>query len=331
VSWFPSVTMPDATLARLFLHIRTLAGGRPVATVVPFTDLACDGATVAVARERAVEAAQERLADVSGTLRADLAGDAEAALETRSLTVAPERSAEKLTLTVSVVVIARKRSGGMMHSVWAPGVPGWSVAAHGRAEALRLAARALEDIFGGWPAAPVIALDLTGPVELHPLELPFEPQSDASASRVDPAAELAADDLTAMAAAGRLGRLDRRDPLVERVLAVLAGDGRASVLLVGPGDVGKSALTHEVAARLAAGEVPPALRGRALIRLSANELIAGALHRNVAREGQEDGRHGPAHPGGNCDGGPGRDRRCRPLERERQQLVAVAATVYGER
>jgi len=79
------------------------------------------------------------------------------------------------------------------------------------------------------------------------------------------AIEQAGEDLTARAAAGSIGRLDRRDPLVERVLAALSADGRCSVMLVGPGDVGKSALTNEVAARLQAGDVPAALSGIRLL------------------------------------------------------------------
>ena len=49
-------------------------------------------------------------------------------------------------------------------------------------------------------------------------------------------------------------------------------------MLVGPRDVGKTALLHEVAGRLAKGDVPPALRGRPLWRITANELIAGATY-----------------------------------------------------
>src|SRR5262249_52774232 len=85
-------------------------------------------------------------------------------------------------------------------------------------------------------------------------------------------------DLTAQAASGQLGRLDRRDELVTLTLVALAREERCSVLLVGPSDVGKSALINELAVRLHEGSVPEALRGRRLVRLTANELIAGAQY-----------------------------------------------------
>ena len=50
------------------------------------------------------------------------------------------------------------------------------------------------------------------------------------------------------------------------------------MLLVGPPDVGKTALVHELARRIAAGEAPQALHERKVWRVSANELIAGAMY-----------------------------------------------------
>jgi ATP-dependent Clp protease ATP-binding subunit ClpA len=261
------------------MHTRELPSGRAVATVIPLTDVACDAATVEDARARAIEEAEERLPNLPVDFRADLSGDADAELETLALTLSREHGDQKLPLTLSVVLVRRQRSAGEIYSVSAPGVPRWSVAASDRADALALAARALEETLANWAAEPLMALDARGVLELQPFSLPFEAEPETGDSApADPAAQLGADDLTALAAAGQLGRLDRRDPLVERVLAALAADGRASVLLVGPGDVGKSALTHEVAARLASGDVPPALRNRRLIRLSANELVAGARY-----------------------------------------------------
>lgn len=269
--------MGDAKTAQLFVHTRELPSGRGVATIVPLTDVVSDGATVEIARARSIEAAKERLPDLPVPFRADLSGEADAQLEELVLAVSSANREGKLPLRLSVVVVQRQRSTGDVYSVSAPGVPRWSVAASERSAVLALAASALEEILADWPAEPAMALDASGRVGLQPLSLPFEPEVEAEDSApANPAGMLGADDLTALAAAGRLGRLDRRDPLVDRVLAALASDGRASVLLVGPGDVGKSALTHEVAARLASGEVPPALRNRKLIRLTANELIAGA-------------------------------------------------------
>ena len=74
------------------------------------------------------------------------------------------------------------------------------------------------------------------------------------------------------------GRIDGRDELVQRALEMLAAPDRSSILLVGPPDVGKTALVYEIARRIGAGETPQALHGRSVWRVSANELIAGAMY-----------------------------------------------------
>jgi len=79
-------------------------------------------------------------------------------------------------------------------------------------------------------------------------------------------------------APGPPGNFDLRGGLVERVLVALATPERSSVILVGPRDVGKTALVHEIARRLVTGAVPPALAGAELWRISANDLIADARY-----------------------------------------------------
>ncbi len=69
-------------------------------------------------------------------------------------------------------------------------------------------------------------------------------------------------DLTARAGDGTLGRVDGRDDLVRQILLTLADPERSSVLLVGPHAVGKTALVHEVAARLARARFRRHSRGR---------------------------------------------------------------------
>ena len=78
--------------------------------------------------------------------------------------------------------------------------------------------------------------------------------------------------------AAEVGRIDRRDDLVRRVLETLAAEGRSSVMLVGRSDVGKTALVHEIGRRIAERDAPEPLHGRRLWRISANELIAGAQY-----------------------------------------------------
>ena len=273
----------------LFLHTRRVPSGRWVATAVPFTDLTRDSDTRREAGSLAVAAARERLNTLGGAFRADLSNEAEAELESIAVTIGPERSGEKIDLLLSVVVVRYARSAGELFCAYAPGVGNWSAAAKRRDGVVALAKRALEDILGSWPAGAAMALDVHDVVSIRPVRVPLPSTSRpvsgaAGAAANESQVESSADDLTALAREGKLGRLDRRDPLVERVLAVLAADGRASVLLVGASDVGKTTLIHEVAARLAAGEVPPALRGRTLIRISANELIAGARFTGMWQE-----------------------------------------------
>ncbi|MBM3458335.1 MAG: PCRF domain-containing protein, partial [Armatimonadetes bacterium] len=81
--------------------------------------------------------------------------------------------------------------------------------------------------------------------------------------------------LTAEGTWQRLGSAVRRDDLVEQMLTTLAGERQNSLLLVGNSDVGKTALVHEVARRLAEGRVPENLVGRQLWSVTANNLIAG--------------------------------------------------------
>lgn len=59
------------------------------------------------------------------------------------------------------------------------------------------------------------------------------------------------------------------------MIATLAGRRQASILLVGPESVGKTALVHEVAARIHSGDVPPPLKDRQVWFVTANDLIAG--------------------------------------------------------
>ncbi|HEY1011733.1 MAG TPA: AAA family ATPase, partial [Herpetosiphonaceae bacterium] len=113
------------------------------------------------------------------------------------------------------------------------------------------------------------------------LELPDaeEPQSASRAPSNDASEEdvlgLCGLKLNDQAAAGRLGRADRREALVEQMITTLAADRMNSVMLVGGGDVGKTALLHEVVERIRSGAVPEALKKREIWFVTANNLIAG--------------------------------------------------------
>jgi ATP-dependent Clp protease ATP-binding subunit ClpA len=267
----------------LFLHLQTLPSGRVVATPMPFTDLSVEAESIDRARALAQEAALERLENIPGLFRAALFNEQDAELASARLRVPAEARIEAAVITVGFVLFRRHTASGEAYVAYAPGVPQWSVAGGTREQTLKAAADALQEQLKTWPPGSAVALDQVGEVSLEQMPVSSESEQSPESARSRPA-RFAGDDMVELAARGRLGRLDRRDPLVERVLAALAADGRASVLLVGPSDVGKTALLHEVAARLNSGDVPPALQGRRLWRTSANELIAGARFTGMWQE-----------------------------------------------
>lgn len=91
-------------------------------------------------------------------------------------------------------------------------------------------------------------------------------------------------DLTALALAGALSPVAGREPLIERVVAVLARRGKNHPLLVGAPGVGKTALVEGLARRVAVGSVPSFLVGRRLLSLDLGALLAGARHRGDLEE-----------------------------------------------
>jgi ATP-dependent Clp protease ATP-binding subunit ClpC len=132
----------------------------------------------------------------------------------------------------------------------------------------------------------LLSRDAIGAVRLDSFTLPGGGPAEAPAGPAQPPSpppkppEILTNcgtELTALPAE-RLHGIDRRDAIVERVIHALTGPGSRSVVLVGPNGVGKTALVHELAARLQRGDVPESLRGFRLWRLSANELIAGAQY-----------------------------------------------------
>jgi hypothetical protein len=268
-------------MTRLPLHVRRLESGRFVATLLPFTDLSFDGDSLAEVRSAARQAAVERLAELSGVLRAGVVDQGAGELELVRVRVGENKADEPIEISVGLAVYNREMTTGSVWVAYAPGVPRWSAIGSTQEQTLTVAAESLEKQVQHWSPASVLALDSAGEVNLEWLSLEPEPESESERA---PRLPIAGDDMVELSRQGLLGRLDRRDPLVERALAALAAEGRASVLLVGPADVGKTALVHEIAARLANGEVPPALKGRRLVRTSANELIAGARFTGMWQE-----------------------------------------------
>lgn len=88
--------------------------------------------------------------------------------------------------------------------------------------------------------------------------------------------KLGAVDLTQRVTGGQLPAAHGRERELERVLATLAE--RRSLLLVGPTGVGKSAIIHEAAARVAQKRAPTSLDGTHFVQVSTTALEAGSIN-----------------------------------------------------
>ena len=85
--------------------------------------------------------------------------------------------------------------------------------------------------------------------------------------------------LTAAARAGELDPVVGRDAEIERVVAILSRRSKNNPVLVGEPGVGKTAVVEGLAQRIAAGDVPAALRDKRILALSLGPLVAGTKYR----------------------------------------------------
>ena len=86
-------------------------------------------------------------------------------------------------------------------------------------------------------------------------------------------------DLTALASEGKLDPVIGRSSEIETVVEVLARRRKNNPVLIGEPGVGKTAIAEGLAQRMLNGDVPESLRGRRLVELNVNGLIAGAKYR----------------------------------------------------
>ncbi|MCE8440570.1 type VI secretion system ATPase TssH [Rhodovulum sulfidophilum] len=88
-----------------------------------------------------------------------------------------------------------------------------------------------------------------------------------------------AQDMTAEAEAGRLDRVVGRDDEIRQVIDALLRRRQNNPILTGEAGVGKTAVVEGFAQKLAAGEVPPKLKGTRLYMLDIQAMQAGASMR----------------------------------------------------
>ncbi|MBN3932573.1 ATP-dependent Clp protease ATP-binding subunit [Streptomyces verrucosisporus] len=91
-------------------------------------------------------------------------------------------------------------------------------------------------------------------------------------------------DLTAQAREGRLDPVVGRTEEIDQTIEVLSRRTRNNPALIGEPGVGKTVVVEGLARRIAAGEVPPELRGRRIVGLELAALVAGARYREEIEE-----------------------------------------------
>jgi ATP-dependent Clp protease ATP-binding subunit ClpA len=86
-------------------------------------------------------------------------------------------------------------------------------------------------------------------------------------------------DITALARRGDLEPVRCRDAEIARVIDILLRQGKNNPALVGRAGVGKTAIAEGLAQRIAAGDVPPALKDARILLLDHVSLLAGTSFR----------------------------------------------------
>jgi ATP-dependent Clp protease ATP-binding subunit ClpA len=91
-------------------------------------------------------------------------------------------------------------------------------------------------------------------------------------------------DLTALARRGALEPVRCRDAEIARVVDILLRQNKNNPALVGRSGVGKTAIVEGLAQRIAAGDVPPALKDARVVALDHVALLAGTAYRGQYEE-----------------------------------------------
>lgn len=91
-------------------------------------------------------------------------------------------------------------------------------------------------------------------------------------------------DLTEAARRGRLDPVVGREKEIDRLMEILCRRTKNNPVLIGEAGVGKTALAEGLALRIAAGNVPPPLRGKRIFSLDMGKLLAGTRYRGDLEE-----------------------------------------------
>ena len=91
-------------------------------------------------------------------------------------------------------------------------------------------------------------------------------------------------DLTALARQGKLDPVLGRAQEIESTIEVLARRKKNNPVLIGEPGVGKTAIVEGLAQRVVNGDVPEVLRGKRLVEVNINSMVAGAKYRGEFEE-----------------------------------------------